>query len=382
MRRIFFSIISLELLVTAGCRDQYLPDIVAEAPNYLVIEAVLNAGEGETNVHITRTTQIARTSAITGEDNALVTVEGKDNSSVSLSYAGNGVYFHPNLDLIIGNEYRLRVRTSNGKEYLSAFVVAKTTPPIDSITLGRRIDKGMNVEVNSHDNTGNTRYYRWEYEETWEIHSHYYSRYIYENKKVRKRVLPQEDVSVCWRHNNSTRIALGSTAKLAADVISKIPILSFPFGDDRLSVRYSILVRQYALEKEAYEYYDLLRKNTESLGTIFDAQPSENKGNITCVNDPKEPVIGFVTASTIEKKRFFVLASEVPDWRFQEYCYSQLVTLRPDSTEFYFGTGGYKPYDTIEIDPVRSNPPAYLGAFDYCVDCTDRGGSTIRPSFW
>ncbi len=382
MYRIFFSIISVELLVATGCREQYLPDIVAQAPNYLVIEAVLNAGDGETNIHITRTTKIDRISAIAGEADALVMVEGKDNSSVSLSYAGNGVYTHPHLNLAIGNEYRLHVRTNDGKEYLSAYTVARTTPPVDSITLGRRTDKGVNILVNSHDDAGNTRYYRWEYEETWEIHSHYFSKYVYENKKVRRRLLPAEDVSVCWKHNNSTRIALGSTTKLADDVISKIPILGFSFGDDRLSVRYSILVRQYALGKEAYEYYDLLRKNTESLGSIFDAQPSENRGNISCVSDPQEPVIGFVTASTIEKKRFFVSASEVPDWRFQEYCYSQLVTLRPDSTEFYFGTGGYKPYDTIDIDPVRTQPPAYLGAFDYCVDCRDRGGSTTRPSFW
>lgn len=382
MYRVTFCIVSLTLLTATGCREQYLPDIVAEAPDYLVVEAVLNAGEGGTSVRLTHTTKLDRISAITGEANAQVTVEGKDNSSVSLSYQGNGVYIHPDLNLVINNEYRLRIHTSAGKEYLSAYVVAKATPPVDSITLERRNDKGMNVQVNSHDDAGNTRYYRWEYEETWEIHSYYFSKYIYENKKVRRRVLPAEDVSVCWKHNNSTRIVLGTTTKLADDVISKIPILGFPFGDDRLSVRYSVLVRQYALEKEAYEYYDLLRKNTESLGTIFDAQPSENKGNITCISDPAEPVIGFVTASTIEEKRFFVSASEIPDWRFQEYCYAQVVTLIPDSTEFYFGTGGYKPYDTIDIDPIRTRPPAYLGAFDYCVDCTDRGGSTVRPSFW
>lgn len=379
MYKSFLLFASIVLLLGTGCREQYLPDIVAEAPNFLVIEGVLNAGQGGTAVRITRTTKVDRANAIVGEANALVTVEGKDNSTVSLSYQGNGVYVHPDLNMVTDNEYRLRVRTSDGKEYLSEYVIAKVTPAIDSISWQRTVDRGINFYVNSHDDAGKTRYYRWEYDETWEIRSTFFSKYVYENASVRTRVLPAEDVSVCWKNTSSTRIMLSSTARLESDQVSMYPLTGFPMGDDRLSFRYSILVRQYALTKEAYEFYDLLRKNTESIGTIFDAQPSEVRGNITCINDPEEPVLGFVTASSVQEKRIFVSSGDVPDWRYFQDCESKLVTL--DSVSYYFGIGGYKPFDA-NINPLTNRVESYMGSYDYCVDCRDRKGTTTRPSFW
>ncbi|MBN8865019.1 MAG: DUF4249 domain-containing protein [Sphingobacteriales bacterium] len=379
MYKFFLLSISFALLLATGCRDPYRPEVVTKAPNYLVIEGVLNAGQGATNVRLTRTTQIDRTSSIIGEASAMVTVEGKDNSAVPLAYQGNGLYIHPNLNLVIGNEYRLRVKTTDGKEYLSAYVVAKTTPPIDSVTWSRSATGGVDIKVNSHDDANKTKYYRWEYDETWEIRTYFFSKYIYENRRVRERVMPAEDVSTCWRNRSSTNILVGTTTRLESDVISKMPVTSFSNGDDRIGVRYSILVRQYALDKDAYEFYDLLRKNTESIGTIFDAQPSEVKGNITCLTDPSVPVIGYVTASSIEEKRIFISASQVPDWRFPQICEVQTVT--PDSVVYYFEILGYSPFEA-DIPPGTIVPKAYFGSYGVCVDCTKRNGTRTRPSFW
>ncbi|MBL7756371.1 MAG: DUF4249 family protein, partial [Chitinophagaceae bacterium] len=209
--------------------------------------------------------------------------------------------------------------------------------------------------------------------------TYYFSKYIYENRRVRERVMPAEDVSICWRNRSSTNILVGTTNRLQSDVISKMPVTGFSNGDDRLSVRYSILVRQYALDKDAYEFYDLLRKNTESIGTIFDAQPSEVKGNITCLTDPAEPVIGYVTASSVEEQRIFINASQVPDWRFPQICEVQTVT--PDSVFYYFEILGYSPYEA-DIPPGTNVPKAYFGSYGVCVDCTKRNGTKTRPSFW
>jgi len=379
MHKSLFLFVSLVFLLSTGCRDPYRPDIVTKAPNYLVIEGVLNAGQGGTSIRITRTTQMDRLSAIAGEANAMVTVEGKDNSSIPLSYQGNGLYAHPDLNLVTDNEYRLRIKTSDGKEYLSAYVVAKITPPIDSVGW-KQTPAGVNITVNAHDDAGNTRYYRWEYEETWEIHTYYFSKYIYYGpRQIRRRVMPAEDVSTCWRTKSSSNILVGTTARLESDVISQMPVTGFLNGDDRLSVRYSIMVRQYALDKAGYEFFDLLRKNTESIGTIFDPQPSEITGNITCVSDPAEPVIGYITASSIEEKRIFINSSEVPDWRFPQVCEVQNVT--PDSIFYYFEILGYSPYEA-ELHPITQQPVLYYGSYADCVDCTKRNGTTTRPSFW
>src|SRR5690606_35363898 len=109
--------------------------------------------------------------------------------------------------------------------------------------------------------------------------SYYFSEFIYENDLVRPRVFPNEDVSVCWKYANSSTILLGSSAKLQSAVISEKPLTTIPAGHEKLAKRYSILVKQYAIDKKAYEFYSLMKKNTESLGSIFDPQPSEIRGN-------------------------------------------------------------------------------------------------------
>ncbi|MDO3626770.1 DUF4249 family protein [Mucilaginibacter sp. BT774] len=86
--------------------------------------------------------------------------------------------------------------------------------------------------------------------------------------------------------------------RILSQIISKRyyqnPILSIASSAEKLSVEYSILVKQYALSADAYKFYANLKKNTEQLGSIFDAQPSAIRGNIHFVTTPAEPVIGYL----------------------------------------------------------------------------------------
>ncbi len=84
----------------------------------------------------------------------------------------------------------------------------------------------------------------------------------------------------CWRTANSTNILVGSSIALSEDVISYFPIAIIPQHTEKLSKRYSILVRQYAINAESFRYMQLIQKNTEQLGGLFDGQPSQLEGNI------------------------------------------------------------------------------------------------------
>jgi hypothetical protein len=146
-----------------------------------------------------------------------------------------------------------------------------------------------------------------------------------------------------------------------------------PNGSEKLAVRYSILLRQYALDREGYNFYELMKKNTEDIVNIFSPQPSEIRGNINNINDSKEYVLGYVTASTVEEQRKFI---QIP-WHFFQGCYITKVPNIPDSIKFYFGPGG--PLIPFAYDDP---PPSYSGSSPECVDCTRRGGNTKRPSYW
>jgi len=342
----------------------------------LVVEGVLNAGSGPTDIRLSRTFKLDDTARFQTENNAYVAVEGKDNITRQLVMNGNGIYNSPNLGLTIGQEYRLHIITTNGKEYLSDYVTAKKTPLIDSVSF-RQNDKGVQIYVTTHDDSDNTRYYIWNYDETWEIWSYYYSKYIYENDVVRRRT-PSENVSTCWKYSHSTSIIIGTSASYQEDSIPEAPVNFIGNGDEKLAVRYSILIRQYGLDKKGYEFYEMMKKNTESLGTIFDAQPSQIKGNIFSSSNPSEPVIGYITATTAEEKRIFIERADLDQWRFQQSCLSKTIPNDADSIRqaYIFGD---QIYDAVFTGPFITG---YLISTGLCVDCTERNGSTARPPYW
>jgi len=378
MKRITVFAYCIIIITGFACKESYNPPLISSANSYLVVEGVLNAGAGATTIRLTRSYKLGEGDQLTGEKNAQAVVEGKDNSTRQLTMTSDGTYTSPNLNLVLNQEYRLRITTSNGKEYLSDYVIAKKTPVIDSVGF-RQEDKGVQVYVNAHDDLNNTRYYRWDYDETWEINSYYNTGYIYENDLVRFRGLT-EKVYYCWKYGSSTSIVINSTASLESDILFRAPIIFIGNGSEKLAVRYSIMLRQYALDKKGYEFYEMMKKNTEQIGTIFDPQPSETKGNIHCVTNPDELVIGYVSACVVEEKRYFIAASQLDRWRFEQDCPEVLVMNNPDSIRAAYAGGG-SIYSAI-YDRAGSFVTYYLFSNIECVECPARGGSLIRPSYW
>lgn len=369
-----FLVIVLMMVIIGSCRENYDPNVRSTEQSFLVVEANLNVAADSTIIRLTRSFKLDDSARLKVENGATVTVEGSDNTTRSLIPRGNGYYISTNLNLTVGTDYKLHIRTANGREYESDFVTARATPAIDSISWEAASD-GLRIFANTHDPSGNSRYYRWDYDETWEIRSKYYSNFIYipQADSVRERVMPAEEVFYCWKYDTSSSIYLANSTRLAEDIIYKSPLQFIPRGDERLSVRYSIHVRQYAMDREAYNFYELMKKNTEGIGDLFSSQPFELQGNIRCLTDPDEYVLGYVTASERQKKRIFITYS----WVYPENCSALTISKAlKDSIRIYFNNGGYIPYDYNTATGV------YSYSEDDCVDCTYRGGNLRRPWFW
>ena len=163
------------------------------------------------------------------EHNAILNIEGENSEIFPLYENANGIYSSAApLNLNNAEKYRLRIKTQDNKEYVSDFVAVKHTPPIDSITW-KRENGGLKIYVNSHDPQNNTRYYKWDYEETWEIHSAYLSTLEYVRDPNTNQILgvdyrnathdPDTTIYKCWRSGISTNTNIGSSEKLSADVI-------------------------------------------------------------------------------------------------------------------------------------------------------------------
>jgi hypothetical protein len=73
-----------------------------------------------------------------------------------------------------------------------------------------------------------------------------------------------------------------------------------------------MLLKQYGLSSDAYTFWSQMKKNTEELGSIFDAQPSQINGNIHCTTNPVEPVFGYVSITNIQTKRIYINRTSLP----------------------------------------------------------------------
>jgi hypothetical protein len=310
------------------------------------------------------------------ETGASVVVEGSDGTSIPLVDEGSGNYSSVDTPrLNVQAKYRLRIHTVEGEDFLSSFVPFIVSPPIDSINWVNG-PTGVTIYANTHDPANATHYYEWSFEETWEYHAAVISDLLYDTATGQVVSRPAADqIFTCWHTGPSLDILLGNSLKLASDVIYRQPLRLLSANGVELSILYTMLVRQWALTDSANNYASIMQKNTESLGSIFDAQPSQLVSNIECLSKPGKQVIGYISAGTVQQERIWISNADVPGWDYVASCpYSPAFPPDSFSQRFQFQIMGRIP---VEV------PGMGIGAFEpYCADCRAAGGITTPPPFW
>jgi hypothetical protein len=390
MKSRYLVLAGIIILLIANCTKPYTPSAITKAPNYLVVEGVINTGSNDsTLIKLSRTVPLNAGVGTTPELGATVTIQSDNNQSYSLHDLGNGMYKSDNLTLDNTHKYRLNINTSDSKNYISDYLVPVPTPPIDSVGFTIK-SNGVQLYANTHDPNNSTHYYRWDYIETWQFHSEYFSSYISNGTEIVQRD-PSQYIYDCWGNSISNDIVLGSSAKLTKDVIYQNPIAFVESTSEKIETRYSILVKQYALSSAGYNYFEQLRQNTEELGGIFDPQPSQLTGNVHCTTDATIPAIGYVTAGTIQQKRIYINAGQLPgSWRttYPYNCEQDTALLfnpksKINEVQEYLVplTSSFLITQADYGIPAGPAPVGYLYSDPICVDCSLRGTVT-KPSFW
>jgi hypothetical protein len=377
-------ILLLVILLALGCRKPYNPKVISSPNSYLVVEGVINTND-VTTIKVSRTVNLSN-SVTTNPVQANLIIECDNGSTYGLNEINEGVYQLAGVTLDNTRKFRLRITTlDNNKQYLSDYEQAKVTPPIDSIGFTITGNK-LQLYANSHDPNNNTRYYRFDYTETWRFHSQYYSAYYAAGDTILSRHADQ-DIYYCFANNTSSTILLGSSAKLTQDVLYQAPITAIESTSEKIELKYSILVHEYALTEKGYKFWESLKKNTEQLGSIFDAEPSQISGNIHNTADAAEPVIGYISAGTVQSKRIFIASEQLPStWR-PIYPYECGIDTLLYNSKAHINQVAQVLIPGLEI-PVAGifsntslKPIGYTGSSQPCVDCTLRGSKQI-PDFW
>lgn len=362
-------------ILLCDCVEQYVSPYKSPVTGYLVVDGYI-AGNGLTQYQLSRSIGLSPDSTPPAVTGAQLQVEGDDNSIYPLLETGGGFYSANLPTLNPSAKYRLRIGVGSDT-YLSDYVPYKPTPPIDSVSWIQN-SSGVNIYVSTHDPANATHYYRWTYDQTYEFHSAEPSELIYDtaSNSVIGRT-PAQQIYTCWHEIVPTDLVVGNSTKLSQDVIYEQPLVSIPANSREISVEYSILVTQYALSDSGYFFLAEMERISQTLGSIFDAQPSELIGNIHRVGNPQEPVIGFIQAGTIQQQRIFISNLQLSNWFYRTTCEIRDTVLPTDSLSLR------QNFFTREYTPVAQNiSGAYVSNYTGCIDCTTEGGTNQEPLYW
>lgn len=374
------------IAISGTCSEPYTPEL-SKYEDILVIDGVITNEPGPYTVRLSRSFQYSDLEGLP-ERQADVLIKDDQGNVAALEETSPGVYStnDPGFRGIIGRYYQLYVYTADQQIWESEYVELKKVPEIENLyaefgekTGKNEIEKGFQIYVDTYDPDNQTWYYRYDYEETWEYGVPYPSYYLVKNGLLMFRT---EEVGRCWRTFPSEDIIVTTSENMQSDIVRRFPVHFVSTGSNRLSVRYSILVRQYSMSREAYVYWEQLRIANEEPGTMFDKQPAQIRGNIYNINNPEMPVIGFFEATSVDSERLFITRSDLPiDTKLTsefDDCRSEYLVI-PKNLYTQYDNWGY----CMILDAKTEEILFGLGVISLfrCCDCT-LTGSNIKPSFW
>ncbi|HNR73147.1 MAG: hypothetical protein UZ12_BCD005000914 [Bacteroidetes bacterium OLB12] len=366
------------ILVVVACVDPYNPPEIRQSTPILIVDGFINSN-ADSKLTLSWSQNIGDTNEPQVEAFALVWLQDLFGNSYHLPGDNQGNYYLQAQPLT-SPIYRLHIETGNSKRYQSDFEPVLQTPPIDSVTWKLTDSGGVAFSVSTHDDISAEGFYKWTYEETWEYRSAYAASIQFD--EATGQVVPRTDnIFQCWQTQTSPGILIESTTRLQKNQVSEFQLTSFSQNSERAKHRYSILVKQQAITRNAFNYWKQVRQTTEDLGTLFGPLPNQVIGNIKCISNPNEIAVGYFSIGSISSKRAFVSATQlpIPPRYYTRYDACENSEISPGQVSTINGI-------YLLIDPVYIGNGPMISAYRYgsyfCVDCRYAGGTTTKPDFW
>jgi len=376
------------LLLLTSCIERYYPESDDIFTGTLAINAAL------TNLVGTQTIQISRSDGLLypefiPESSCVVELENQSGELLSFSEASPGYYSVnvPEGFMHIGDQYMLRVLTSDGNVYLSDY--SQLHPPTAIHKIYYELESyptsdpavsidGIQFYIDFEIDADSSEFMRWELVETYEFHNPKNEGFIYTFDRV-LRLLPDSlDDRQCWITGHVNDLYTLDVANMSNPTYTYMPLHFVSNETQRLSYGYSLLVRQHAMDEPSFRYWDELKKNSHTQSGIYDRLPSMTLNNISNVDDPEERILGFFGVSGVIEKRFFVKEVEGLKKYGVNFCYPY-----PERPRFWFLTKEDLPvYVTSANNPLTGLLHSGETVLK-CLDCRVRKGSAgDPPDFW
>src|SRR5436190_13990478 len=197
-RRIEGIAAAILILLMAGCIDQ-VPLRSTDYRENIVIEGFLSSENGIQRVSVSRTSMLNEKKFVP-EMGATVWIENSSGLKVSFPENQPGRY-ETIASGVVGQSYTLHVILKDARSYVSDAVVLRPTPPIRQLNAQYKPQQsttsaGIYFTVDASDSSNQTRFYRWDFESTYEIRTPFPSAFEWlGGNDVQARAVP---ISQCW----------------------------------------------------------------------------------------------------------------------------------------------------------------------------------------
>jgi len=387
------------LLGLLSCLEPYDVDI-SNYKDLLVVDALITDEVKNHHVYLSRSVPNLDEEPQL-ETGALVTITDENDFEEVLTEIEPGVYETDPLQFIarVGGTYVLNIRTRGGVNYQSSPCTIQAKTQIEDVyyKAGKQWSddeteewNGIHIMVDGNSHQGG--YVRWMYDEDWKFKVPYPHRVEF-NYIINDWDFLLPDNVVCWKKDFSNEIVIHSFSNQSNSQIKGKKICFVPSEvTDKLTVRYSILVKQLSISKEEFEFWNKLKMTTKDVGDAFGLQPFSISGNIRNLEDHKEPVLGYFQTGGVETKRMYINRKEISDKDIPIMAYNHNCSLEEFLTDEsgYSSTvemyeelvlaGSFAAFDVIYDDMGFSVIGLKLSR-PVCADCTLTATSQ-RPDFW
>jgi hypothetical protein len=377
------------LILTVGsCVEPIVPVLNEnDTESVLVVDGKITDEEGPFRIRLTKSVKVDVLYYLDPVLNADVRIFDNKGNYFQLYSMDYGWYETENKNLrgIVGNSYTLSVTTYDGIQYESSSVLMSEVPDIDSVYFEEvtrtRLENKQGIDetwadilIDTHDPEGNVRYWYYEFEETWEVKMlttvevEHNPPGTFSNKSF-ESVLISNEKNVCWVTKPSSSVLIANTASSPVDELKGFPVQSLGPSTDKLHIRYSILVKQSAINRELYDFWKQLKDVNEDSGGLYEKLPAQVFGNITCCGGTGK-ALGYFSAMSVKSKRLFIEK-----------------TAHHVKTESAYAGCSYYDYPPLPYVPrsffgtiIGSGMEVYCSS-DYCADCRTEG-TNVKPDFW
>lgn len=374
------NIVLMISMILMGCVERFWPES-DDYENLLIADGYISNEPPPYTIRLSKTTSI-KTQEFNPVANAIVKIHDNNNNVEELEELSPGEYISSENGIYcqVDSKYKVSIQLQDGRLYETKYEQIILSPSIDSVYAlyeeKPTTDPALNLQgyqfyIDTYKAEGRVNYYLWKLVETFKFNSDYYINWIWDHSGFRE-IYNIDTLYTCWTTSNINQMFVYNVNYLSKPGIKKIPLNYVSNETKRLTLRYSLLVKQYVISEDAFNYWDAVIKQNKDIGSLYDKQPFQVQGNTININDQDEVVLGYITIAGVSTKRIFV--------------------NKPDNIEF-----------TYPICPVLTNLDKFF-AFDRsnqfplyftrdvggmmglvrkkCIDCTRDGGDLEQPDFW